>query len=510
MKRAALLSVLVATAAAAQVRSTNCLYPSGPCKVGSLSINGQVMGSTAGALTLYVDAAGSDGNGCTSSGASACLTIQGALGKVPQNVRHPVIINVGVGTFAGAILSGYLVRTAATAALGSYLLIQGTYSTATVATGTATGTATAGTAGSGPTFGTLTDAAQTWTVNDLRGKMVEVTGGTGAGNRYIIDSNTATALTIVGFWVAPTGTSTYVIEDWGTAVNAALPQPAQLSSTAPTSNVVASSATTGAAFIADANVGGMLQKPSISIRGIKFTNTTGGAVMFRGPWFGDVHWCNFANGASTAFLVETSGATQLGVALSVFNRTGAGTDIQIDDTPLGQDSFFENLFTNSVGRSISPNGQWVVSSSDFSGGAPAVVTGASWSLGRIQNSKLTSTGGAACVTFPALGTTGTGQTRSEVRIISSSFSCGVGVQLLSPGTIWMDTATGTGNTTLVDARTGGQVYLSANTTADGNCSLDSGASPPTCATVIASYLDQAGHIRWRNVDSGTFIGELSP
>src|SRR5262249_38054439 len=82
-----------------------------------------------------------------------------------------------------------------------------------------TGTATGGSAGSGSTFGTLTDSGQAWTTNNLRGRFVSITGGTGNGQFFVIDSNTATQLTIVGTWTAPTGTSTYAIQDSSVTIN---------------------------------------------------------------------------------------------------------------------------------------------------------------------------------------------------------------------------------------------------------------------------------------------------
>jgi len=61
---------------------------------------------TTAALTLYVDTAGSDSNACTASGASACLTVQGALGKIPKRIKHPVTINIASGTFDGFRIEG--------------------------------------------------------------------------------------------------------------------------------------------------------------------------------------------------------------------------------------------------------------------------------------------------------------------------------------------------------------------------------------------------------------------
>lgn len=181
---------------------------------------------TTAALNLFVDgSAGSDTNPCTASGASACATIQAAYNKIPKLVRHPVNVTVATGNYVGAYLMDYGFDPVSLTN-GAYIQTTGTLITATISTGSATGTATAGTAGSTTTFGTLTDSGQTWTVNNLAGFIIEITGGTGSGQTRIIHSNTATAITIEGTWTAPTGTSTYAVRDWGAVITTAINQPA--------------------------------------------------------------------------------------------------------------------------------------------------------------------------------------------------------------------------------------------------------------------------------------------
>ena len=128
-------------------------------------------------------------------------------------LQYNVTVNVACGSYAGAIVSGYT-QDSATSTTGG-ILISGARSTSTLATGSATGTASSGTAGDDSiTYGTLTDGTQTWTVNDLRGRYLRITGGTGSGQIVPIVSNTATVITVARVtWTAPTGTSTYVIED---------------------------------------------------------------------------------------------------------------------------------------------------------------------------------------------------------------------------------------------------------------------------------------------------------
>lgn len=175
-------------------------------------------------LTLYVDPTGDDSNACTGTGTAACLTIQGAINKVPKRIRGSLVtINVAAGTYtACAIVSGFTVEypTVVSASTGAGLLIKGTMITATPTTGSATGTVTSVTNGTDPVFSTFTITGAGWTVNDFAGKLVEVTSGTGVGQYRLVQSNTADTVTLVGQWgtniVAGSGVT---IRDWGSIIN---------------------------------------------------------------------------------------------------------------------------------------------------------------------------------------------------------------------------------------------------------------------------------------------------
>jgi hypothetical protein len=139
---------------------------------------------TTAALTLYLDATGNDSNACTGSGASACLTWAGIRNRLPRNIRHTTIINLGAGTSTGVLdLSGVSV--------GAALTVAGTLSNFTPATGTATGTATS-VSYSATAETVINDTGQTWTVNDLRGRFITIGGFT-----IPIVSNTATSINVV-------------------------------------------------------------------------------------------------------------------------------------------------------------------------------------------------------------------------------------------------------------------------------------------------------------------------
>jgi hypothetical protein len=76
------------------------------------------------------------------------------------------------------------------------------------------GTATAGAAS------TLTNSGASFGVNRLAGGMIQITGGTGSGQRRRILSNTATVITVSRAWSTnPSATSTYVVWMAGLYVN---------------------------------------------------------------------------------------------------------------------------------------------------------------------------------------------------------------------------------------------------------------------------------------------------
>lgn len=179
-----------------------------------------VVQATTAALALFVDTTGSDSGPCTGTGTAACLTVNGAVSKIPKVVRHPVIVTLGTGNFTGGVFHGFQYDPAGTA--GAYIALVGALTTFAPATGTATGTASAAAAcANGPplTDATLSDGTQTWTANNLKGQILETTGGTGAGQFLPIASNTGTVVTLAGCWgVTPNATTTYAIRDWGSVI----------------------------------------------------------------------------------------------------------------------------------------------------------------------------------------------------------------------------------------------------------------------------------------------------
>ena len=159
--------------------------------------------------TLYVSTTGNDNNPCTSSGA-ACLTVAGALNKLPNTLRHNATISVAAGAYAAPLS---ITRKDLTIVGGVTLSVTGTMSTPTLTTGTTSGTLTASAVGSSSGPATATDSGQSWTVNELKNKFIKFNSGTLNGQSFPIASNTATVIT---FSTNQTpGNVSYTIEEIG-------------------------------------------------------------------------------------------------------------------------------------------------------------------------------------------------------------------------------------------------------------------------------------------------------
>lgn len=168
--------------------------------------SGGAVGSTA-TIVVAVTSAGSDASNVNRPDALAggdysalpYATLQAALNALPKVLRHHAHVRIGAGTFAGAIISGFM-GGGRSAGRNVGLNVIGSTAAFTPATGVATGTA-----GAGTTATTLVKptAAANWTASNLVGKFLKITGGAGAGSdttnfpvlRPII-ANTTTSLTV--------------------------------------------------------------------------------------------------------------------------------------------------------------------------------------------------------------------------------------------------------------------------------------------------------------------------
>jgi hypothetical protein len=165
-------------------------------------IEANVATQTSGDIDLYVETTGSDSNDCLSSG-NACLTIKEAVSRIPKHANHDVTVTVGSGTFTGFLLEGFHIG------FEGSLVVQGTLGNFSPATGTAAGTADGG------DTDTCTDSGQSWTTDDLKGKLALVN----SEYRPIL-SNTGTSFEVLGAFSATCNGKAYVVQEQKTTLNA--------------------------------------------------------------------------------------------------------------------------------------------------------------------------------------------------------------------------------------------------------------------------------------------------
>lgn len=277
---------------------------------------------TTGAIALYVDPTGNDANDCRSPGTGACLTIQSAWNRVPKTIRHPVTIDVAAGTYSGAYLDRVEIETAETPSVGASIQIRGTLQNATLTTSTATGTLTAYSAyGSPTTFPVLTDSTKSWTVNDLKGRFVSITSGTGVGTVAVIISNTATTMTVAETGVVAASGSGYAIQDSATICNTGVGFPKTVG------QALGTGTSTACLYINGAQSRTVRASDSLEISGFRFT-MAGRAIAYAGGSSFSINQCQF-RGTGTAAQISPlgQGSARWGVLKSSFTIPTSGTGI---------------------------------------------------------------------------------------------------------------------------------------------------------------------------------------
>ena len=516
MRRISLLFCLVSSLASADtvlqnqganvgpVTRLNCSGADITCSrslnVGTMTV---VSSKTAAAVQLYVDPTGNDSNACLATTTSACLTIQGALGKLPKNLRHKAVINVAAGSYAGFNVSGF-VSDLTTQQATAGILIDGTMVNSTPSTGTATGTATAGAGGANETFGTVTDSTQNWVTNDLRGRFIVLTGGTGVGQVKVISSNTATTITAVGlFSPAPAGGTTYAIQDSASFISSCQLFPPSASGTQGSSN---------ASVRTQANGTGT----TVTLRGLAFTGACNFGIYQIGNETLILNRLQFPSSGGTAshislssgFFVDTiastyastSGSHITGGGLANVNASAAGgvgnTSASASAAGTIQNALFVNggagVQTSFMQRSptlMSFNECANVHLSCFS-----TMNAINFSGNRVN-----------CDADPAsvgiLSSGASGQPSGVVGIQHDTISnCGTAIQLNGIGyapSVFVVTAV-TGITTAIDVRNGGLLTLAGGNvfTASGNeISLDNGGvvAPLSSIPISGNCLTSLGY-----------------
>ncbi len=174
------------------------------------SLIGLGVTSTGSSTTLYVDGAlGADANACTASGASACLTLQGAIDKIPLFLSGPVTINVAAGTYTENPTIGgrdfYKYVPSASNTGTSFIVVQGdTQTTATNITAVGASHTTTTIDGIASTTGILVGSS--------------VTASSGNCSSCTVSSVGANSVTLSHAWSSTVASQTYSFSASGITV----------------------------------------------------------------------------------------------------------------------------------------------------------------------------------------------------------------------------------------------------------------------------------------------------
>ncbi len=450
-------------------------------------------GETTADLQLYVDPLGSDSNACTSTGASACLTPQGAINKVPKFLKHRARVLLAAGSYASFNATAFNSDTG-TQQTTAGLVIDGTLVSSTLATDTPTGTATGGTAGSTSTFGTLVDSTKAFTVNDLRGRFVEITGGTGVLQVKAIASNTADTITIAGTWTAPIAGSTYAIRDSASFITGCQGIP-------PAPGATAAGATSVAIRIA-----GNSSSVNIQLRGLAVSAACNFAVEQTDAAGLIVNRMLFTSTTGTAAKVSFgAGAAFYDTNVSIYSST-SGTHLRSGALAWQNASVLGNVTngsasggaTGTVQNSVFINGSTAVNASGFRSSTLLGLeiidanTGGIFTGGvttNLQGIHIDCTGSASAVGLHLSSALAPGGAVTPDHVDFTD--CNTAIRVASPTAFLLsaNVLTATGVTTYLDARYGGRIGLSASVptgTVTTEVILDNDATATSTIAAIAS------------------------
>lgn len=391
--------------------------------------------------TLRVETVGSDVTG-DGSDSAPFKTIQGALEWLDgANIQAKTTIQVGAGSFPAFSLEGTRitigpVTNPLVAPASTGLEIKGTWVTPTLASGTASGTATGALA---DLVAVMTDAGQTWTVNDLRGKYVLV-----GSVYYPIISNTATTITAAS---SSSLSGAYSIWDIGTLINSGLASVTSAGTgvarivisdlVTPNSNDLTLSAlAVSMDGLSSGNSGTTVRNASVRFENISIVRTTG---------------------TNTTAVAATSGSSLTLSRCFVSHNDATGNGVT-SASPLRSLNVSGSFFRNgSVGIStgVGPSAN-TCSSTTFEG----QTTGMSLSAG----SQLSLTSGARFVNCTTAVTVGSGSAPASLvaSTAATMFFSGcttiLNLQNLSTGAL--ATCSGTGNTNGIVAVKGARCQIS--------------------------------------------------
>lgn len=495
-----LVLCVLSGAAHAASSSTNC-QPGRDCNVATLRAQNAILSKasvtpsatsalqntqTTAALTLYVDSTGNDANACTATGTSACLTIQGAFDKIPANERHPVTVSIGAGNFAGAVLAGKTVQPAR-GGQANYIDVVGTLATETgLAASTdggvaqTSGTLTAFTAASTSIPALFTDSTAGWATDDLKGRLIEITSGTGvtATSIYVIVSNTANTLSAQTLTTATAAAgSGYAIRKWGTVITTAV--------TVDTGNPwglvnYSAAGLRVSGVLADGAQGNglVIEKLAFNIaatraieidtagraylRWVKVDDTSAApAIWLRGAGAQFVQSYAKSSGSGTSLIAGNGTTTAVGWTVSQSFIDGGATGVSAGSSGTISSSLITNQTTAAISLGTGNGGTLQMTNSKVTGAAAGLAI-------------LTSTAGGGYASF--------GITNSDFSSNTTAFS------LLGRGVLGvLGTVTGSANTTAVNLSKGGSLQVGSGTTLTGTSEIVlDGAAAQTFAAMRAA------------------------
>lgn len=424
-------------------------------------------------ITYYVTTTGNDRSSCAIS--APCLTIQAVVNKVPrQRVRHPVTINVGAGSFKGAVVTvsfDYIAANADAYDFGFYL--KGTMVTYTPTVGPSSGAVSSfvrGTYGT-QTWGSITRTIDgghpAWVVNELRGKFLVFTGGTGAGEYAVIYGNTTDTVTAAYYYTASTldNTTTWAIQEPGTIINDGFHLPLSEYLT-PTQRGYAYPAKVGFQIT---TLSDSFSSP-VGIQGFKFVSPVTGGVAISGRervWLRENQFVELAG--STYVAVDQT------VEVAKNYATGAGSSKYFVATAASRSSQVNYSYNvTNVSVAVQHQGGSLASAMNSygSGGVGAMLYSShyesSFTGDRLEG--LTDPSGAIVLSsyFSAAAKVGGGGAIFKETLISGSTGCGLLVRGDSRAVAYTNGITGTGNAGGgICLEDGGEMKISTTTSVTG-------------------------------------------
>ena len=421
-----------------------------------LDFFGALYSTTEGPITLYVNATtGLDGNDGTIS--SPFATIQTALDTLPNEIRHPVNIEVAEGNYPGFYVSGFTFMAPESPALGSFLQIKGTLVPATLSTGANGGFVSSASTGSGQVFGTLTDSSQSWTTNELKGKVVEIISGVGLTafpQVFPITANTSTSLTIAGNWATtPTSGSGYSIKSWGTNIVSPVDIPA-------TATAASFPTLGGAAYVACNNV--FAATDIVVMTNLNLAGSTNSAVIRGNGGVGFLQ-CNLSG---TTGRLSVANATELRVRRCVSIGSPGLLHFNFGNNDSQSNFTIQNCLidTGSTGVGLNQCYGGVFTSCQLNSLTTAVS--AAGLEGRVQFASCRFDTGTNCF-FTNNGAGQAGFQSYSLNLCDiSNFT--TAINMTSPGCVILAGITGSGNGTIINANQGAKIKVLSSVAVTGS------------------------------------------